>query len=299
MRFKARSEQAVLVQHPRLQLDADKRVKCDVVTESTVSVPEHSPVSPVDQARVGLAECLRILVLVVLRTAVLHHVPLALAGEPLQGGGQVGVEVAGVNHGDSDRIELHAPLALVELEVVQQELLGDVAEPGVVSLQCGTLQAGLPELYAGLAVSVTDGTVVVLVSHARHRVGHRQRAHRVTVEAVPLAPGLHIPRAGPVRGTGVSDVEVAVLPQMFTTQLPVVLGLLFVVKIRGVNTAVPVLSTQTVAQTVPLPPVQLQRRPGVSAQSAGILLGTEFPSFLDGFIIPGDGGGGVGKGNRK
>ena len=300
MRFEAGGEETVLGQHPRLQLDADERVECDVVTEGAVSVPEHRSVSPVDQAGVGLTQCPRVLVLIVLRTAVLHLVPLALPGQTLQRGRQEGIKIAGVNHGNTDRVELHAPLALVELEVLQEELLGDVAEPGVVSLQGGTLQPWLPELSAGLAVPVTDGTVVVPVGDARLRVGDRQRAHRVTVEAVLLAAGLHLPRA-PVRGTGVSDVKVAVLAQVFTAELPVVLCLLFLLKVGRVNTAVAVLSTLAVAQTVPRPPVQLQRGPGVAAPGAGVLLGTELPRLLDSLVTPGHGGGGWRwpTGNRK
>ena len=300
MRLEAGGEETVLVQHSRLQLDADERLERDVITEGAVSVPEHCPVSPVDETCVGLAEGPRVLVLVVLRTGVLHLVSLTLPGQTLQRGGQKGVEIAGVNHGHTDSVELHAPLALVELEVLQEEVPGDVAEPGVVALQCGTLQPGLPELnVGGLTVPVTDGAVVVPVGDARHRVGHWQGAHRVTVETVLLTAGLHLPWA-PGGGAGVSDVELPVLPEVLTAELPVVLGLLFGLKILGVNTAVPVLSTQTVAQTVPLAPVQLQGGPGIPAPSAGVLLGTEFPSFLDSLIIPGHGGGGrLPAGNRN
>ena len=295
VRFEAGVEEAVLGQHPGLQLDADERVQRDVVTESTVSVPVDRPVRPVDEAGVGLTQGPRLLVLVVRRTAGLHLVALALPGETLQGGRQERIKVTSVNHGDSQGVELHAPLALVELEVVQEEVPGDVAEPGVVPLQGGTLQPRLPELQTGLAgcVSVTDGTVVVLVGDARHCVGDWQGAHRVTGQTAPLTAGLHLPRA-PVSRAGVSDVEVAVLSEVATPEHTVVLRLLFLIKVGRVNTAVAVLGTPAVTQTVPGPPVQLQRLPGVPASSAGVFLRAEFSSLLDCVIIPLDGrGGGV------
>ena len=77
-----------------------------------------------------------------------------------------------MHHRHSNRVELHPPLALVELEVFQEELLADVAKPRVVSLQSGTLQPRLPELEAGLTVSVTDGAMKVLVGDAGVEARH-------------------------------------------------------------------------------------------------------------------------------
>ena len=255
MRLEARGQQTTLRQHPGLQLDADQRVRGDVVALGAVSVLVHGPVGPVDEAGVGVTESVGLEVLIVLRTGVLHLVAVAVSGEALQGGREEGVEVAGVHHRHSDRVELHSPLTLVELEVLQQELLADVPEPGVVSLQSGTLQPRLPELEVGLTVPVTDGALEVLVGDAGGGAGDRQGPDGVTGEDVLLAAVPHL-SLSPVLGTLVPDVELAVLPELLAAEPPVVLPLLVRLEVLGVDTAVAILSTETITETVPPPPVQ-------------------------------------------
>ena len=155
---------------------------------------------------------------------------MALPGQTLQRGGKERVEITSVHHWHSDSVELNTPLTLVELQVLQEELLADVAEPSVVPLQRGALQPWLPELKVVLAVSVTDSALIVLVSDAGVTAGHRQRPDGVTIEDVLLTASPHLLRA-PVRGALVPDVEVAVLPQLFTAELPVVLPLLLGIEV--------------------------------------------------------------------
>lgn len=132
--FEAGGEKPSNGHHPCLQLDADERVHSDVVALGTVGVSVHSPVSSVNEAGVGVAESAGGVVLVVLGAGIFQPVTMALSCQAFQGGGQEGIKVTSVHHRNTNRVELHPPLTLVELQVLQQELLADVAEPGVVSL---------------------------------------------------------------------------------------------------------------------------------------------------------------------
>ena len=48
--------------------------------------------------------------------------------------GELGVEVAGVEDGYAARVEVHAPLPILKLEIVQEELLADVVKPRGIAL---------------------------------------------------------------------------------------------------------------------------------------------------------------------
>ena len=205
---------------------------------------------------------------------------------PLQPRRQERVEIAGVEHWNTDSVEVHAPLFLfrVVAEVLHEELLGEVVEPVVVALQCGALQPRLPKLRPR-AVRVADGAVVVAVGDPSGRAGDGGGRHRVRGLRPALARSPDVGQR-PVRPALLPHVQVAVLRQLLAGELPELLPLHHWIEHLGVNATVSILGAGIVTHAVTRAPVCLQRPPRPPPELTRILLRAELAAGPNHVVTP-------------
>ena len=131
----------------RAEIKADELVERGAVADCAVDVAVGR-VGLKDEGRVRLTKGSHLLVRVRLRTVNDGRLPAAVADSVGACAGDGGVDVALVKHGHASRVDGHAPLlsSCVVLQVLRDEVEGDVVEARSVAGQGGTLQAWIPEL---------------------------------------------------------------------------------------------------------------------------------------------------------
>jgi len=131
----------------RAEIEADELVEGSIVADCAVDVAVGR-VGLKDESRVRLAKSSHFLVRVVLGTVNDGRLPAAVPDLVSARNGDGGVDVALVKHGDASRVDGHAPLLFsgIVLQVLRDEVEGDIVKSRCIAGQGGAFQAWIPEL---------------------------------------------------------------------------------------------------------------------------------------------------------